>query len=139
MRHNPAEPLYEEEKQLSNANNKTRCRTAGAVYAMTNSAVSNAVAAFRRENGTLVFIGTFPTGGRGIGSSLCLNWQPRFDHHLRYRPRRSSDPHQSEKRHRPARSRFPGLGGALTTELTAYHDIKQPALSRAVLCCFNTV
>ncbi|MBA4159935.1 MAG: beta-propeller fold lactonase family protein, partial [Gemmatimonadetes bacterium] len=43
----------------------------GAVYVMTNGAMVNGVAVFdRASNGTLMPIGTFPTGGMGTGSLL---------------------------------------------------------------------
>ena len=42
----------------------------GAVFVSTNSAVDNAVVAFRRDaNGGLTPLGTFSTGGRGIGGT----------------------------------------------------------------------
>ncbi len=53
---------------MTNSDNQTWSRSVGVVYAMTNSAAGNAVVAFRRENGSLIPIGTFPTGGRGTGT-----------------------------------------------------------------------
>jgi 6-phosphogluconolactonase (cycloisomerase 2 family) len=42
---------------------------AGAVFAMTNQAAGNAIAAYARgEDGSLTFVGTFPTGGLGAGA-----------------------------------------------------------------------
>lgn len=43
----------------------------GAVYTSTNGASANAILAFRRaEDGSLAAIGSFPTGGRGIGGAV---------------------------------------------------------------------
>lgn len=45
--------------------------SAGAVYTLTNAADGNAVIAFRRAaDGALSPIGTFPTGGRGVGGTI---------------------------------------------------------------------
>lgn len=45
--------------------------TPGAVYALTNSASGNAVAYFARSaQGTLTYVGQFPTGGLGTGAAL---------------------------------------------------------------------
>ena len=42
---------------------------AGAVFAMTNQTSGNAIAAFQRdEDGSLTFVGNFPTGGLGFGA-----------------------------------------------------------------------
>jgi 6-phosphogluconolactonase len=43
--------------------------SAGAVFAMTNQATGNAIAAYARsESGALTLVGTFPTGGLGAGA-----------------------------------------------------------------------
>jgi 6-phosphogluconolactonase len=63
-------------RQLSATDNASLAETyggassVGAVFVGTNSAVENAVVAFRRDvNGRLTPLGTFLTGGRGIGGT----------------------------------------------------------------------
>ena len=55
---------------LERSNDESRIRP-GAVYTLTNAAGGNGVVAFHRtENGSLAPLGTFATGGNGVGGTL---------------------------------------------------------------------
>jgi len=73
---------------LSAGASESSAPQAGAVFTMTDDATANAVLAFARAaNGSLTFVGSYPTGGVGSGggesvlgsqASMTLSWNGRF-------------------------------------------------------------